>query len=77
MLNQPAIEIVLTHIGKHTITDRTTEDGRKWAEAFHTGAKHIPGVARLTYGLSQEDPETAMHIIGKSPEVLGPTTESC
>jgi hypothetical protein len=65
-MNQPAIEIVITHIGRHTITDRSTDDGRLWAQAFHTGAEHIPGIARLTYGISQQDPEIALHLIGKS-----------
>ena len=58
-MNQPAIEVVVTYIAKHTIEDRSTEDGKKWAEAFATGAKVIPGVARATYGVSQKDPENS------------------
>lgn len=64
-MNQPAIEVVVSYIGKHTIEDRSTDDGQKWAKAFADGAKSIPGVARATYGVSQRDPETVMHFIGK------------
>ena len=64
-MNQPAIEVVVSYIGEHTIEDRTTNDGQNWAKAFADGAKGTPGVARATYGVSQKDPEFAMHFIGK------------
>ena len=64
-MQNPAIEIVVTNVGKHDITDRTTDAGRRWGEAFASGAKNIPGVAHAIYGVSYRDPSTVMHFIGK------------
>ena len=63
----PAIEIVVTRIGKHAIDDESTEDGKTWLEAFRAGAEQIPGAIRACWGLSYKDPEVAMHFIGQLP----------
>jgi hypothetical protein len=34
----PAIEIVVTKVGNHTIDDENTEDGKTWLAAFSQGA---------------------------------------
>jgi hypothetical protein len=52
-MNQPAIEVVVSYIGKPTIEERTTDDGQNWAKAFADGAKGIPRVARATYRVSK------------------------
>jgi hypothetical protein len=62
----PAIEIVISRIGEHTIDDESTEDGKRWLEAFRMGAEQIPGVVRACWARSYKDPSIAMHFIGKT-----------
>jgi hypothetical protein len=60
----PAIEIVITNIGKTTFDDESTEDGRLWLEAFKAGARTIPGCIRACFARSDKYPDMAMHFIG-------------
>jgi hypothetical protein len=62
----PILEIVVTNIGKHTINDVKTEDGKQWLGAFTVAAREIPGLVRAGWGQSYEDSEIAMHFIGKT-----------
>jgi hypothetical protein len=61
----PAIEIVFTNVGKHTIEDESTKDGADWLEAFRSGAQIIPGCIRAGWGVSDRDSQVVMHFIGK------------
>lgn len=53
----------MTNVGKHTINDVNTEDGKQWLGAFTVAAREIPGLVRAGWGQSYEDSEIAMHFI--------------
>jgi hypothetical protein len=62
----PALEVVVTKIGSHTIDDENTTDGKFWLSAFRTAAQSIPGCIRAGWARSDKYADTCMHFIGKS-----------
>jgi hypothetical protein len=65
-MSPPAMEIVITDIGNHTVNDESTEDGKVWLEAFRAAAEGVPGIRRACFAMSDRDSNIAMHFIGHS-----------
>jgi hypothetical protein len=59
-----ALEVVITNVGKHTIDDESTEDGKVWLEGFRKASETIPGVVRSCWAQSDKYDDIVMHFIG-------------
>lgn len=61
---QPALEVLVTRRGSHSIDDEPTTDGQRWLEAFRGAAETIPGVIRTYWARSNKGPNIWMRFIG-------------
>jgi hypothetical protein len=61
---QPTIEIAVCNIGKHTVEDESTKDGKMWHYIF-SQITSIGGFERVGWDRRQDDESTNLFIVGK------------